>query len=262
MLIDWFTVAAQIVNFLVLVALLRHYLYGPVIRAMDRREERVVSRIRDAENKLQEAEGEKQLYLDRQEALDRQREELLVQAREEAEELRRKLVAEVRREVNESKERWHAALTREQETFLKELRQRAGLQVYAVAAKSLADLADASLERKIIGSFMKKLGHLDDDSRSRLQDAARGRAMAVVSAFALSREDQQRFGRQLQEIIGTAVELRFEIDPGLICGVKLNAHGSMVGWNLEEYLHELEQDLSQTLAEEVKGLQNGKNSEG
>jgi F-type H+-transporting ATPase subunit b len=255
MLIDWFTVAAQIVNFLVLVALLRHFLYGPVIRAMDRREERVVSRIRDAENKLQEAEGEKQLYLERQKALDRQREELLGQTRAEAEELRRKLMTEVRREVNESKERWHAALSRDQATFLRELRQRAGLQVYAVAAKVLADLADAGLERKIIGNFLERVEYLDEDNRRRLQDSARGGAIAVVSAFAIPGEDQQRLGSLLQEVIGTGVELRYKIDPGLICGVKIKAQNYVVGWNLAEYLHELEQDLSEMLTEEVKTLE-------
>ena len=35
---DWFTVIAQIINFLILVALLKRFLYGPIIRAMERRE--------------------------------------------------------------------------------------------------------------------------------------------------------------------------------------------------------------------------------
>jgi F-type H+-transporting ATPase subunit b len=251
MLIDWFTVAAQIVNFLVLVALLRHFLYGPIIRAMDRREEQVVSRLRDAESRWQEAEGEKQLYLDNQKTLDRQREELLEQARGEAEELRRKLLAEVRHEVAESKKHWQAALAREREAFLKELRQRAGLQVFAVSAKALADLADAELEQKIIGRFVKEVGMLNAESRRELRAAARQKAVTIVSAFAIAAEEQQRLGGQLREIIGDQAELRFAVDPGLICGVKFNVHGGVVGWNLEEYLHDLEQDLGQALAEET-----------
>ena len=38
MLIDWFTVAAQAINFLILVLLLRRFLYGPIVKAMDDRE--------------------------------------------------------------------------------------------------------------------------------------------------------------------------------------------------------------------------------
>ena len=47
MLIDWFTVGAQIVNFLVLVWLLRRYLYRPVLAAIDAREQELAAR-RDA----------------------------------------------------------------------------------------------------------------------------------------------------------------------------------------------------------------------
>ena len=51
MLIDWFTVVAQIVNFLILVALLKHFLYGPLVRAIDAREERIAARLAEAERK-------------------------------------------------------------------------------------------------------------------------------------------------------------------------------------------------------------------
>jgi F-type H+-transporting ATPase subunit b len=51
MLIDWFTVVAQIINFLILVALLKHFLYGRIIKAMDQREERINSRLEEAKKK-------------------------------------------------------------------------------------------------------------------------------------------------------------------------------------------------------------------
>ena len=47
--IDWFTFAAQVINFLVLVGLLRHFLYGPVVRAMQAREQKVTQRLTDAD---------------------------------------------------------------------------------------------------------------------------------------------------------------------------------------------------------------------
>ena len=43
MLINWFTVAAQVVNFLILAVLLKRFLYGPIVRAMAAREERIAS---------------------------------------------------------------------------------------------------------------------------------------------------------------------------------------------------------------------------
>ena len=45
MLIDWFTVLAQIVNFLILVALMKRFLYGPLIAAIDAREQSIAARL-------------------------------------------------------------------------------------------------------------------------------------------------------------------------------------------------------------------------
>lgn len=51
MQIDYFTFAAQIINFLVLVFLLRHFLYRPVIRSMKEREQKISDQLKDAEEK-------------------------------------------------------------------------------------------------------------------------------------------------------------------------------------------------------------------
>ena len=56
MLIDWFTVVAQIVNFLVLVGLMKYFLYERLIRAIDEREKGIAGRLAEAERKNQDAE--------------------------------------------------------------------------------------------------------------------------------------------------------------------------------------------------------------
>ncbi|MEQ8493043.1 MAG: F0F1 ATP synthase subunit B, partial [Gammaproteobacteria bacterium] len=69
MLIDWFTVAAQAINFLVLVWLLKRYLYRPILAAVDAREARVMARLTEAQLREREA-------ADAAEALAREREAL------------------------------------------------------------------------------------------------------------------------------------------------------------------------------------------
>ena len=49
MLIDWFTVGAQVLNFVVLVWLLKRFLYKPVLNAIDAREKRVAAEAADAD---------------------------------------------------------------------------------------------------------------------------------------------------------------------------------------------------------------------
>ncbi|HEY4789048.1 MAG TPA: hypothetical protein VIH57_23530, partial [Bacteroidales bacterium] len=62
MLIDWFTVAAQLINFLVLVWLLKRFLYKPVLKAIDEREKRIVMQLQEAENKKAEADREREEF--------------------------------------------------------------------------------------------------------------------------------------------------------------------------------------------------------
>jgi F-type H+-transporting ATPase subunit b len=59
MLIDWFTVAAQAVNFLILVWLMKRFLYKPILNAIDAREKKIAATVADASKQKADAEGEK-----------------------------------------------------------------------------------------------------------------------------------------------------------------------------------------------------------
>ena len=92
MLIDWFTVVAQIVNFLVLVALLKHFLYGRLIEAIDDRENRIARRLAEAGEKNKEAERRVEEMRAQAAEQERQRAEMLAQAQHEADDRRNEMI--------------------------------------------------------------------------------------------------------------------------------------------------------------------------
>jgi len=152
----------------VLVLLLRHFLYRRVVRAMDERETRIDSRLKEAQERKKEAEQEAESYRKKnQELLDRD-EELLAKAREEADIWRKKLEENARIEVEENKARWYEAVERQKEAFLIDLRRRAGEQTYIIVRRVLKDLANDDLERQIINTFIKLLANLEDDEKEAL----------------------------------------------------------------------------------------------
>jgi F-type H+-transporting ATPase subunit b len=59
MLIDWFTVGAQALNFIILVWLLKRFLYKPILDAIDAREKRIAAELADADKKKAEAQKER-----------------------------------------------------------------------------------------------------------------------------------------------------------------------------------------------------------
>ncbi len=73
MLIDWFTVGAQGLNFVILVWLMKRFLYGPILHAIDAREKRIADELADADAQKAEASRERGEFQRKNEELDQQR---------------------------------------------------------------------------------------------------------------------------------------------------------------------------------------------
>lgn len=100
--IYWFTVVVEIVNFLILVALLKYFLYDRIIGIADKREAKIAARFEEAELSRREAEKEVETFQTKQRGLDEQREQFIVQAKAEAENRRRELLEQARQEIEAS----------------------------------------------------------------------------------------------------------------------------------------------------------------
>lgn len=252
MLIDWFTVIAQIVNFLILVGLLKYFLYGRILRAMDQREERIAARLREAEQREQEAAEERRHYQARQEELEKRQTDILARARERAEAVQKRLLDEAREEVEEVKSRWYEALEREKSTFLQDLRQRAGRQVYHITRRALEDLATADLEQQIIEAFCRRLQDLHEEKRRELTAILQqGNEATITSAFALPEAAKQKIEGILKAYMQDGANLRYQTSPEIISGIELKAPGHKIAWSLDHYLEALEAEAREFLEEKI-----------
>jgi F-type H+-transporting ATPase subunit b len=242
--IDWLTVGAQALNFLVLVYLLKRFLYGPVVRAIARREEAIAERLREAEQRGKDAEAEARHHREAREALEAQRERLQARAREEAEDLRQTLEKDLRREIDELRERWRAELEREQALFLRDIRRHAAEQFEALARRALADLASAELEAQIARVLIERLGDLDGEPRAALVQATEaGEPVRVRSAFELPATVKRSITSALHDALGREVEVAYERSEDVVCGIEVRAGGQSLAWSLEGYLDGLERRL-------------------
>ena len=119
MLIDWFTIAAQIVNFLVLVWLLKHFLYGRIVSAIDAREKKIAAGLTDAAAKEQVSRRSNcDLYQAKLADFEKQQETMLANARLEADKRRNELIEAAREQVRLLETKWQEDLDRERNAFL------------------------------------------------------------------------------------------------------------------------------------------------
>lgn len=255
MQIDWFTFGAQIVNFLILIGLLKRFLYGPILEAMDRREAEITARLDEARDKRQEAERAAEQYRTLQEDLEARRAEELAAAEKEAEERRQALIREAREEVEYLEHAWCEALERERSAFLEELSERAVEETVAIARRALRDLADARLEDQSFEIFLERLHHLEGDEERALTQALRGAGegrVTVRSAFGLTDEQRERIQQALHAHVDTVPDLTTETDGALGFGVELRVGDRKVAWTLESYLAHLLDRVRDRLDDELK----------
>lgn len=243
MLIDWFTVVAQIVNFLVLAALLRHFLWGRLVRAIDEREARVAGKIAEAEEKSQEA--GRQMEETRAQALEleHKREEMIVLARKDADHERNKLVQQARDSVRDLEARWREDLDHEKAAFFLELRQRTTTEILALLRRALKDLASHEVQDAAMQVFLEKLRSLDVPV---LQELSAGE-LVVRSAVVLPWETQEEIQAILSQRLGQPPHLLFERASDMGWGIELRGGGRKIGWSPDSYLDSMEENLKEAL---------------
>lgn len=244
MLIDWFTVGAQIVNFLVLVFLLKHFLYGPVIRAMDRREARIAERLEEAAGKRAEAEAETEKFQKKNAEFDERKSRLLSQAREAAEQEKKDMIEKARRDADDLRGKWLKAVEDGKQAFLRDLKRRTGTQVCEIAGRALEDLSNVSLEDHIIDVFLDERGKFRDAMERIKASAGSEEKVIVTSAFEMTVEKRQKITEKIQAAVTADLKTSFRTSSDLICGIELRMDNFTAGWNLKDYIKVLEDEIS------------------
>jgi F-type H+-transporting ATPase subunit b len=247
MLIDWFTVGAQIVNFLILVWLLKRYLYRPVLAAIDAREKDIASR-RDAASAEQEQARKDREECQRQnETLDQRRLASINVAQEEAKAERTRLLEEATCEAENLRLARRKQLEEETMNYREEFSRLTRQEIIAVVRKILSDLASAELEHSAVEVFLRRLGEvpsLENTAISKPGPDGSPAAIRLRSAFALSPAQQETVKNEVQKKFQTSERIEFESAPDLVLGLELIFHDQKIAWNIDDYLSSFEAHLT------------------
>lgn len=222
--IDWWTLAIQTVNFLVVVWLLSKFLYRPVRRMIEAREASDRAATEDARRKAEEADSLRAEYerklaegdewmrkreAELHEAMQREREQTLSDARKDAEALR----TAARAEIEDAKTR---AVT--------DLREEIG-----ALARNLAEKALSGAPADPLASLEAELARRKEADLTRMRhDLVGGGTLTLVTAAELSEEMRGRMRHALTDALGESPTLAFEADPDVLGGLRLRLpHGEL-----------------------------------
>ena len=240
--INWFTVIAQIVNFLILVWLLKRFLYQPVLKAIDERQKKVASRLEDAAQSKAEALKDQELYRKKNETFDQERASKMIKVREEVEVEKERLFEKVRKESTVLSSKFEESLKQKEKAMIELVKHKTKSEVFAIAGKTLADLGGVNLEEQIIKVFIKKIVDLNDTDQLKLINALKEKNASVVlkSAFEFPEILKRDLEEKIKNMIKNDITFNYKVDPDLMSGIELITDSYQLSWNIESYLNSLE----------------------
>ncbi|MEJ2566545.1 MAG: F0F1 ATP synthase subunit delta [Gammaproteobacteria bacterium] len=238
MQLDWTTFILEIVNFLVLVWILRRFLYRPVMNVVAQRRAAITQDLQAAQATQEQAKSLQAQYENRLADWQQEREMARQQLRDEIEAERQKLLAQLQTELAEQRHKEQVLAQRRDENLLREARHQAQALTTQFAARLLGRLAAPDLEERLLQMLLEDLPRLPEAQRKTLAAAQRDSQapVQVSSAFPMNEAQRQALGAALQQTLDTAVACEFLEDPALLAGVSVHIGSHYLQANLKEEL--------------------------
>jgi len=251
MLIDWFTVGAQTLNFIILVWLMKRFLYRPILNTIDAREKIIADQLARANKVSLEAREAKASFESKNIEFDQHREQLMVDATEAAHSERQRLLEQTRQTAAEFEKKQQQTLQKKMQELHHSIRTAAQKELFVMAKNALHDLAVVDIETQIVAVFLEQLRVMNNEQKMAVKAALKAKQISVLSSNPLSSDQQSSIEKSLKEFLGHDIQLQFEQSADLIGGIELAVDGFKIGWNVADYLQSLEDLLSEEISKHI-----------
>jgi len=246
MQISWFTVVAQIINFLVLIWLLKRYLYKPILAAVDDREKKINGQIADAKAQKAEAKSEQDEFNKKNHDFDQQKKAMIDKAVADANDQRTKLINAAKTEAGALKDKMDKQSEQAKQDLEGMIAQKTEQEVFAVTRKTLADLAGLNFEEQAVSVFVKRINELNETEKTKFAAAFKsdGNPILVQSANDLPKKQQTEIEQSVNQAIGATSKFEFKSSAALIGGIELTVKGYKLSWSISEYVNAFEKSIA------------------
>jgi F-type H+-transporting ATPase subunit b len=240
MQMDWTTFLLEILNFLVLVWILKRFLYKPVLDVLDTRAAGVRAQVQQAEQARKEADALKQQYEARCDEWSHEREEKRAALVQELAKERTTRLNELQQTISDERTRIAAreqalSASREQ-ALLRQTEEKATANV----ATMLTRLADAALTVRIVGMLVEDLAALGQEKCAELKRAAervgKNESMEIAAAHTLDDATSRKVTQAILQVTGREIPCRITLMPELIAGLRITLGECVLHANLADEL--------------------------
>jgi F-type H+-transporting ATPase subunit b len=218
--IDWWTLALQAINFLILIWLLGHFLYRPIADIVARRQEAAQALMDEAASLREKAEADRKAIAQDRQDIAAERTRLLAAARADAGEENKRLVAAAEAEAEKIRHAAEADAARLDDAHNRALHARAEELAVTVASRLLERLPPRDAQGAFLDGLVASLKTMAPAARAALNS---GQDIVILTASPLDDAAQARIGTELEAALGTGLKLTFRTDPAVIAGIELES---------------------------------------
>lgn len=232
--VTWSTFLLEIINFLVLVWILKRFLYQPVLEVIARRRQGIEEQLANARALQQDAEDLKADYENRLAKWEQERSQLRDTLAEELEAERSRQLAALDASLAEARQKADVLAARERRKGIREAQQQALMQAARFASQLLAQAAGPELEDRLFEILLAGLKNLAPEQRRAFKNQGRGlpTTAQVSCAYPLSEPRRQQLQQVIDDLIGQPVALTLEQNPTLMAGFRLTLGDWVLDANL------------------------------
>lgn len=248
MTIDWFTVFVQAANFLLLVWILKRYLYAPILDAMDRRQKAVFAKLHAAEKREQLAEEKREELEEESRQLKQKERLILIEAHEKAEAEKNEIIKNVHHEMREKQSRFEVQLENEKKALSSAVRHLVAETLVKTARDALSELSSQDLEKNMITIFVEKIQSNQSVAVQEMQDAIKANGKVIfISAHSLSSDDKTTLEAGLNKKFSGINTIVYQENPDLVCGIEMMSGTILIRWGLDKYIENFGRALNDAL---------------
>lgn len=236
--LNWSTFLLQIINFLVLVWILKRFLYRPVLDALEKRRQTIEQSLSEAGNRHTQALELEQRYQQRLDEWALEKQQLMDALQLEIQTEKTQRLEHLQTELDSEREKATVIERRQQTETLRQQQLHAHQQGASFASRLLSAVASKELESRLFDLLLRTFDELDEERRSELLNACKTSAdpVTVTSAYTLSETQQQQLEQKVFSLCEKPVKINYLKETRLIAGLRISIGSSVLKLNLQDEL--------------------------
>jgi F-type H+-transporting ATPase subunit b len=236
--LNWSTFLLEIFNFLVLVWILKRFLYQPVLDIIARRRAAIETQLAEARQQHAEADALKQQYEHRLADWEHERQQALDRLMQEIEETRNQQMQKLKAELSQQEEKTRVARSRQDKQLIRAIEQRALQQSAEFASRLLAEAAGPELENRLFDLLLNGLSALPADQIEALGNkwGESPETIVVSSAYPLDDDKRHQLEATLSRVTGLSAPVHYEQDAKLLAGLNITIGSWLLQLNVRDEL--------------------------